>query len=57
MGRSKDRISLTGPNTGRTLGEDAQLVTATQTIYHDTEQPSYVELPVAPGVRIQPSTP
>ena len=45
------------PNTGRTLGEDAQFVTATQTIYHDAEQPSYVELPVAPGIRIQPSTP
>jgi putative CocE/NonD family hydrolase len=39
------------PNTGRTLGEDAQLMTATQTIFHDTEHPSYIELPVAAGVR------
>jgi hypothetical protein len=45
------------PNTGRPFGEDAQLVTATQTIYHDAEQSSYIELPVAPGVRIQHSTP
>jgi len=39
------------PNTGRPVGEDAQLVTATQTIFHDAENPSHIELPIAPGVR------
>lgn len=41
------------PNTGRPFGEDAQLVSATQTIYHDAEHPSHVELPVAPGVGVR----
>jgi putative CocE/NonD family hydrolase len=39
------------PNTGRALGEDAQMVTATQTVYHDAGHPSYVELPVAPDLQ------
>ncbi len=39
-------------NTGRPLGQDAEMVTATQTIFHDAERPSYLELPVAPDVRI-----
>ena len=39
-------------NTGHPLGQDAAMVTATQTIFHDAAHPSYVELPVAPDVRI-----
>jgi putative CocE/NonD family hydrolase len=39
------------PNTGRPFGEDAQLMTATQTIFHDAEHPSRIELPVAPGLK------
>ena len=38
------------PNTGRPFAEDSQLVTATQTIYHDAEHPSYIKLPIATGV-------
>jgi putative CocE/NonD family hydrolase len=44
------------PNTGRPFGEDAQLVTATQTIFHDAENPSHVELPVAPGTLLKNAT-
>ena len=39
-------------NTGHPLGQDAAMVTATQTIFHDAAHPSYLELPVAPDVRI-----
>ena len=39
-------------NTGHALGQDAEMVSATQTIFHDGAHPSYVELPVAPDVRI-----
>jgi putative CocE/NonD family hydrolase len=38
------------PNTGRPFGEDAQLTTAAQTIFHDAEHPSRIELPIAPGL-------
>jgi putative CocE/NonD family hydrolase len=33
-------------NTGNPIGEDAKGVTAKQTIYHDSEYPSYIDLPV-----------
>ena len=36
------------PNTGNTFGMDADMHTATQTIYHSDTYPSYVELPVIP---------
>ncbi len=36
------------PNTGNLFGEDAQLISATQTIYHDERYPSLVMLPVIP---------
>jgi putative CocE/NonD family hydrolase len=36
------------PNTGHGFGEDAELVPAVQTIYHDAERPSRVILPVMP---------
>ena len=39
-------------NTGKPLGQDAEMLSATQTIFHDAAHPSYVELPVAPDVRI-----
>ena len=39
-------------NTGNPPGQDAEMVTATQTIFHDAAHPSYLELPVAPDVRI-----
>ena len=39
-------------NTGNPLGQDAEMFTATQTIFHDAAHPSHVELPVAPDVRI-----
>jgi putative CocE/NonD family hydrolase len=35
-------------NTGNPIGEDTEAVTATQTIYHSAEYPSYIELPVIP---------
>ena len=33
-------------NTGNPIGEDAQGITAKQTVYHDSEYPSYIDLPV-----------
>lgn len=39
------------PNTGRPFAQDALLLKATQTIYHDQRRPSSLELPVVPGVR------
>jgi putative CocE/NonD family hydrolase len=36
------------PNTGHAFGLDAELQTATQTIYHDAEHPSHIVLPVIP---------
>jgi predicted acyl esterase len=36
------------PNTGNTFGMDADMHTATQTIYHSDTYPSCVELPVIP---------
>jgi hypothetical protein len=39
-------------NTGRPLGQDAEIVTATQTIFHDAAHPSHLELTVAPDVPI-----
>jgi putative CocE/NonD family hydrolase len=34
------------PNTGAPLGQGTELVVATQTIHHDDEDPSHLELPV-----------
>ena len=39
------------PNTGHPFGQDAELATATQTIFHDATRASYVELPVVSVVR------
>jgi len=36
------------PNTGHPFGADAEIETATQTVYHDAEHPSHVILPVIP---------
>ena len=36
------------PNSGKTFGSDTELLKATQTIYHDAEHASYIELPVIP---------
>ncbi len=36
------------PNTGHDFGTSSEMVVAHQTILHDTEHPSYVELPVVP---------
>lgn len=36
------------PNTGHEFGADAELMKATQTIYHDAEHPSHIVLPVIP---------
>ena len=36
------------PNTGNAFGQDAELQTAEQTIYHDREHPSHILLPVIP---------
>lgn len=36
------------PNTGHPFGLDAELMTATQTIYHDSRYPSHIVLPVIP---------
>jgi putative CocE/NonD family hydrolase len=35
-------------NTGHPIGQDAEIVTALQTIYHDRKCPSYILLPVIP---------
>lgn len=37
------------PNTGGPLGLESALIVAEQTIYHDAERASYVELPVVPA--------
>jgi predicted acyl esterase len=37
-------------NTGRSNEDTAAMVKARQTILHDERHPSYVELPVVPGV-------
>jgi putative CocE/NonD family hydrolase len=36
------------PNTGHPFGADAELATATQTVYHDAQRASYVLLPLVP---------
>jgi putative CocE/NonD family hydrolase len=36
------------PNTGHPIGEDAELRIAHNTIYHDSERPSHILLPVVP---------
>jgi putative CocE/NonD family hydrolase len=36
------------PNTGHPIGQDAELKTARQTIYHDAGRPSHIVLPVIP---------
>ena len=37
------------PNTGHTLGMDAELKTANQAVYHDREHPSHILLPIIPA--------
>jgi hypothetical protein len=37
------------PNTGHPFGADAELKAATQTIYHDVQNPSHIRLPIIPG--------
>jgi putative CocE/NonD family hydrolase len=46
-------------NTGNEPARDANFVVATQTLLHNTKQPSYVELSVVPGVKVlqQPGAP
>jgi putative CocE/NonD family hydrolase len=36
-------------NTGNAIGEDARGIVATQTVYHNSEYPSYMDLPVIPA--------
>lgn len=36
------------PNTGNPFGQDAKMVVAEQTVYHDRERPSQILLPVVP---------
>jgi hypothetical protein len=36
------------PNTGHPFGMDAELTTAHQTIYHESQYPSHIVLPVIP---------
>jgi len=36
------------PNTGHAFGQDAEMVVAHQTVYHDRERPSHIVLPVIP---------
>ena len=36
------------PNTGHAFGQDAEMVKADQTVFHDAERPSHVLLPVIP---------
>jgi putative CocE/NonD family hydrolase len=36
------------PNTGHPFGQDAEMVVAHQTVYHDRERPSHIVLPVIP---------
>ena len=37
------------PNNGKPFGEDDVLVTASQTVFHDSTRPSHIELPVVAG--------
>jgi putative CocE/NonD family hydrolase len=37
------------PNNGRPFGDDAEMVTASQTVFHDSARPSHIELPVVAG--------
>ena len=39
------------PNTGAPLGKTIEMVTAGQTIYHDVQHASYVELPIIPSLK------
>jgi putative CocE/NonD family hydrolase len=39
-------------NTGKNPATDADMVIATQTILHDPDHPSYLELSVVPGLKI-----
>ena len=36
------------PNSGKPFGTDTELISAKQTIFHDTEHPSHLILPVIP---------
>ncbi len=36
------------PNTGHTIGADTDMITARQTVYHSSEYPSHILLPVIP---------
>jgi hypothetical protein len=36
-------------NTGNPIGEDARGIVAMQTIYHQTDYASYIDLPVMPN--------
>lgn len=38
------------PNTGHPFGQDAELLPARQTVYHDTEHPSHILLPIIPAM-------
>jgi uncharacterized protein len=42
------------PNTGHEIGADDELAVAHQTILHDSDHPSYVELPIVPIVAAAP---
>ena len=37
------------PNTGGPLGKDRRIITANNTVYHDADHPSQIELPVIPA--------
>jgi putative CocE/NonD family hydrolase len=37
------------PNTGNPFGQDTELRTATQTVYHDADHPSHILLPIIPA--------
>jgi predicted acyl esterase len=37
------------PNTGAPLGKSAEMRTAEQTVYHDRDHPSYLQLPIVPA--------
>ena len=37
------------PNNGKPFGEDDVLVTASQTVFHDSARPSHIQLPVVAG--------
>ena len=44
------------PNTGVPIEDESEVLKAHQTIYHDAEHPSFLELPVARGVAIPSGT-